>query len=98
MTKLVLISVSYSLHMRRCGKAAIHKSACVQNSTELWRFRMKKYAWKEDWKGNDLVACVQMSNYFVAAQMVFWCLVELRPAASLVPASSMVLDRQCLPI
>ena len=39
---------------------------------------------KEDWKGNDLVACVQMSTSFVAAQTVYWCLVKSRPAASLI--------------
>ena len=57
-----------------------------------------EYTLKEDWKGNNLVACVQMSRSFVAAWMVFRSLVELHLTASLVPASSTVLDRQHLPI
>ena len=48
--------------------------------------------WKEDWKGNDLVACVQILRSFVAAQTVFQHLVEPHSTASLVPASSTVLD------
>ena len=70
--------------MKRCGKTTIRKSACVRNSTRPWRFRMQNTLEKEDWKGNDLVACVQMSTSFVAAQTVYWCLVKSRPAASLI--------------
>ena len=76
--------------MRRRGKTAIRKSACVRSRGDA------EYTWKEDWKGNDLVACVQMSMPFVAARTVFQCLVKSRPAALLVPASSMVLDHQHL--
>ena len=66
-----------------------HRAVEIQNA---------QYTRKEDWKGNDLVACVHMLRSFVTVRAVFQHLVELGPAASLVPTSSTELDRRHIPV
>ena len=88
----------YGLRMRRCGGKSLYVSQHTHETAPSCGDSECRIHMKKDWKGNDLVACVQMSRSFVAAQTVFRRLVKSCLTASLVPGSSTVLDHQHLPI